>query len=49
MKMKLLSEPETKSIHFWKEIGHFIVVYLVAKPWMWSKTEGDHVVIETSI
>ena len=30
-------------------IGHFIVVYLVAKPLIWSEAEGDLVVIETSI
>ena len=30
-------------------IGHFTVVYLVAKPLIWSETEGDLVVIETSI
>ena len=28
---------------------HFIVVYLVAKPLIWSEAEGDLVVIETSI
>ena len=30
-------------------IGHFIVVYLAAKPLIWSEAEGDLVVIETSI
>ena len=30
-------------------IGHFTVVYLVAKPFIWSEAEGDLVVIETSI
>ena len=30
-------------------ISHFIVVYLVAKPLIWSEAEGDLVVIETSI
>ena len=30
-------------------IGHFTVVYLVAKPLIWSEAEGDLVVIETSI
>ena len=30
-------------------MGHFIVVYLVAKPLIWSKAEDDLVVIETSI
>ena len=30
-------------------IGHFTVVYLVAKPLNWSEAEGDLVVIETSI
>ena len=29
--------------------GHFVVVYLVAKPLIWSEIEGDLVVIETSI
>ena len=29
--------------------GHFTVVYLVAKPLIWSEAEGDLVVIETSI
>ena len=29
--------------------GHFTVVYLVAKPFIWSEAEGDLVVIETSI
>ena len=31
------------------KIGHFTVVYLVAKPLIWSKAEGDSVVIEASI
>ena len=30
-------------------IGHFTVVYLVAKPLIWSEAEGDIAVIETSI
>ena len=30
-------------------IGHFAVVYLVAKPLIWSEAEGDLVMIETSI
>ena len=30
-------------------IGHFIVVYLVAKPLIWKGAEGDNIVIETSI
>ena len=30
-------------------MGHFTVVYLVAKPFIWSEAEGDLVVIETSI
>ena len=30
-------------------MDHFIVVYLVAKPLIWSKAEDDLVVIETSI
>ena len=30
-------------------IGHFTVMYLVAKPLIWSEAEGDLVVIETSI
>ena len=30
-------------------IAHFIIVYLVAKPLIWSEAEGDPVVIETSI
>ena len=29
--------------------GHFTVVYLVAKPLIWSEAEGDLVEIETSI
>ena len=29
--------------------GHFVVVYLVAKPLIWSEIEGDLVVIETTI
>ena len=29
-------------------IGHFAVLYLVAKPLIWSEAEGDLVVIETS-
>ena len=29
--------------------GHFTVVYLVAKPLIWSEAEGDIAVIETSI
>ena len=32
-----------------RRIGHFTVVYLVAKPLIWSEAEGDLVVIETSI
>ena len=36
----------TKAI---KLIGYFTVVYLVAKPLIWSEAEVDHVVIETSI
>ena len=31
------------------KIGQFTVVYLVAKPLIWSEAEGDLVVIETSI
>ena len=27
----------------------YIIVYLVAKPWIWSESEGDLVEIETSI
>ena len=30
-------------------IGHFTVVYLIAKPLTWNEAEGDLVVIETSI
>ena len=30
-------------------IGHFKVVYLIAKPLIWSEAEVDLVVIETSI
>ena len=30
-------------------IGHFAVVYSVAKPLIWSEAEGDLVVIENSI
>ena len=30
-------------------IGHFVVVYLVAKPLIWSEAECGLVVIETSI
>ena len=30
-------------------IGRFTIVYLVAKPLVWIKAEGDLVVIETSI
>ena len=30
-------------------IVHFTVVYLIAKPLIWSEAEGDLVVIETSI
>ena len=30
-------------------MGHFTVVYLVAKPLIWSEAEVDHVVIENSI
>ena len=28
-------------------IGHFTVVYLVAKPLIWSEAEGDLVMLET--
>ena len=45
-----------KIFHCWcsiplvkQAIGHFTVVYLVAKPLIWSEAEGDLVVIETSI
>ena len=30
-------------------IGHLTVVFLVAKPLIWSEAEVDHVVIETSV
>ena len=30
-------------------IGHFTVVYLVAKPSIWSEAEGDLVVLGTRI
>ena len=30
-------------------IGYFTVVYLVAKPLIWSEAEVDHVVTETRI
>ena len=30
-------------------IGHFTVMFLVAKPLIWSEAEGDLAVIETSI
>ena len=30
-------------------MGHFIVVYLVAKPLIWSEAKGYLAVIETSI
>ena len=30
-------------------IGHFTVVYLIAKPLIWCEAEGDLVVTETSI
>ena len=30
-------------------MDHVTVVYLVAKPLIWSEAEADHVVIETSI
>ena len=36
-------------IHGFTTIGYFIVVYLVAKPLIWSEAEGDLVVIETSV
>ena len=29
-------------------IGYFTVVYLVARPLIWSEAEGDLVMIETS-
>ena len=32
-----------------RAIGHFTVVYLVARPLIWSEAEGDLVMIETSI
>ena len=34
---------------FMLTIGHFTVVYLVAKPLIWSEAEGDLVVLETRI
>ena len=36
-------------MHMQQAIGHFTVVYLVAKPLIWSEAEGDLVVIETCI
>ena len=34
----------------WVEsLGYFTVVYMVAKPLIWSEAEGDLVGIETSI
>ena len=30
-------------------MGHFTVMYLIAKPLIWIEAEGDLVVIETSI
>ena len=30
-------------------ISHFTIVYLIAKPLIWSEAKGDHVVIEISI
>ena len=30
-------------------IGHFTVVYVVAKPFIWSEAKGDLVKVETSI
>ena len=30
-------------------IGHFTVMYLVARPLIWSEAEGDLVMIETCI
>ena len=30
-------------------IAHFIIVYLVAKPLIWSEAEGDPVVMGNSI
>ena len=32
-----------------QSIGHFTVVYLVAKLLIWSEAEGDLVVLETRI
>ena len=45
-----ISSPQCSYMIFiYFQSGHFTVVYLVAKPLIWSEAEGDLVVIETSI
>ena len=46
--LELFPYPVISFIHS-KTIGYFTVVYLVAKPLIWSEAEGDLVEIETSI
>ena len=43
-KIFIIKKTQTDAI-----IGHFTVVFLVAKPLIWSEADGDLVVIETSI
>ena len=43
---KVIGEVVTSACNL---IGHFTVVYLVAKPLIWSEAEGDLAVIETCI
>ena len=42
-----IKELKKKSVQYLK--GHIIVEYLVAKPLIWSKADGDLVVIETRV
>ena len=49
MKRKVLTALDHCFFHFSLSIGHFIVVYLVAKALIWREAEGNLIVIETSI
>ena len=45
----IILKKTTTSENFFCRNRPFLVMYLVAKPLIWSEAEGDIVVIETSI
>ena len=48
--MEYCSPVRGQEVFNWRlPIGHFTVVYFVAKPLIWSEAEGDLVVLETRI